>query len=160
MRTACGSRLYAAPEVIQHKSYEASVDMWGLGVVMYVLLSGDVPFIRLRDIIQAKVEFKGAIWNFVSEEAKDLITGLIQKDPKSRLTPEKVLEHKWVKGAAPSHPLPDLSVLLHSFEKTHGQSLSPPIPTPTFCFNPPTLLKAFPLFLLKEFVLTLLFLLY
>jgi len=120
MRTACGSRLYAAPEVIQHQMYDASVDMWGLGVVMYVLLSGDVPFVKLNDIIEAKLEFKGSIWNFVSDDAKNLIKGLVQKDPNARLTPENVLQHKWVKDAAPTSPLPDLSVLLHSFEKTHG----------------------------------------
>ena len=85
MKTKVGSPYYVAPEVLEGK-YGFECDLWSLGVIMYILLSGYLPFSgnTTNDVFQkikdAKVEFKQKEWVSVSKEAKDLIRRLICKD--------------------------------------------------------------------------------
>ena len=105
MHEAVGSKLYAAPEVLQHLPYEKSVDLWGLGVVLYVMLSGRMPFNTVEEVVNAEVSFDDDSWQLVSTFAKDLITRLIVKDAHARLTVDQVLQHPWLSGMAPDHCL-------------------------------------------------------
>ncbi len=73
-----------------------------MGVILYVLLSGMLPFDDeenreiARKVIYEPVSFKNRIWDFVSNDAKELIKGLLQKDRHKRITLEEVLNHPWV----------------------------------------------------------------
>jgi len=103
--TPCGSAHYVAPEVLSSKGYGCKADMWSLGVITYMLLSGIPPFFdadgnqrRLYKMIKmGKYRFSSPYWDHISYFAKDLITNLLQIDPNKRFSAEQVLQHKWIK---------------------------------------------------------------
>jgi calcium/calmodulin-dependent protein kinase I len=99
--TACGTPNYVAPEVLNGRGYDALVDCWSLGVILYVMLCGFPPFYdEDEDLLFQKInkgfyEFPSPYWDTVSEEAKDLISKLLITDPSQRLTADEVLKHPW-----------------------------------------------------------------
>ncbi len=119
MKTACGTLLYAAPEVIQRKSYDSSVDLWALGVLLFNVLSGEMPFDTVDALLALDFgsKFEAAVWGFVSQEAKDLIHGLLQKSPEKRLTCKQVLEHPWIAHIRASNATPIPTSVLDLIEK-------------------------------------------
>lgn len=98
METFCGTTGYASPEMLQCKKYTGpEVDIWSLGVILYCLLTGMLPFDDddesvMRDkIIQG--DFEDPTW--LSTESRDLIKNLLQKDSTQRLTLPQILAHPW-----------------------------------------------------------------
>ncbi|CDW90010.1 myosin light chain kinase [Stylonychia lemnae] len=97
-----GTLSYVAPEVLLQRPYAKSVDLWSLGVIIYILLSAMLPFDAddqkeaARRIIYEPVPFTHPIWDFVTVEAKDLIARLLDKDRYKRITLDEVLTHQWV----------------------------------------------------------------
>mmetsp|Transcript_87037 Transcript_87037/g.246875 ORF Transcript_87037/g.246875 Transcript_87037/m.246875 type:complete len:503 (-) Transcript_87037:165-1673(-) len=94
MKTRVGTPYYIAPEVLG-KHYTKACDLWSVGVIMYILLSGVPPFYgetdqAIFDMIKAAdttLEFPDDLgWGSVSEEAKNLIKSLLQKNPDRRPT--------------------------------------------------------------------------
>lgn len=83
MSTACGTPGYVAPEVLTGMGYGAEVDMWSLGVILYILLCGFPPFYddstqTLFEIIKrGEYEFPSPYWDEVSTDAKDLVSKLL-----------------------------------------------------------------------------------
>jgi len=113
-----GTPYYIAPEVLD-KSYNYKCDLWSLGVIMYILLSGFPPFDGKTDQeIMAKVklgkfDFKKKVFNLISQEAKDLIKDLLKLDAKTRLTAEAALQHPWmVKFSSSNVPNGGSSIVL------------------------------------------------
>ena len=73
--------------------------MWSLGVLLYVVLAGELPFDNnylSQQILSADVQFRSSVWKTISNEAKDLIKKLIVKDPSKRLTIHQALQHPWI----------------------------------------------------------------
>mmetsp|Transcript_64600 Transcript_64600/g.114914 ORF Transcript_64600/g.114914 Transcript_64600/m.114914 type:complete len:503 (+) Transcript_64600:52-1560(+) len=107
LTTKCGSVMYAAPELVQG-SYNHMVDMWSLGVILYILLSGYPPFTGDTDqqimdkSRRGKVVFPEDDWKGVSREAQKLIHNLL-RGPKDRYTAQEALEHRWLKENAPDN---------------------------------------------------------
>lgn len=108
----CGTPDYVAPEVLtwyededQGTPYGKGSDMWSLGVLLYVILSGCSPFSGddeeqlLKLVQEAKYEFYENEWQGISAEAKDLIRRLLVVDPGKRLTMEQVIAHPWLREA-------------------------------------------------------------
>jgi len=104
MTTACGTPGYVAPEVLKNEPYGKEVDMWSLGVILYILLCGFPPFYHestqqlYKQIKRGEYDFPEPYWTNISDSAKDLVRGLLTVDPKKRLTGEQVLKHPWVVG--------------------------------------------------------------
>lgn len=100
--TQCGTPGYIAPEILENKPYGLAVDMWSFGVILYILLGGYPPFyddnqkILFKKIIKGEYTFHPEYWGGVSEDAKDLIRGLLTHDPAKRLTVDQALKHKWI----------------------------------------------------------------
>jgi len=96
----CGTPAYLSPEIIIDKGYEGFyVDIWSLGVLLFAMLCGTVPFKapnleELHKLI-LKGEFKFPI--DLSVEAQAMVRGLIILDPKKRLTIPEILAHTWLK---------------------------------------------------------------
>ena len=99
-----GSSYYMAPEIIKRK-YDEKCDLWSIGVVLYILLTGRPPFDGNDDDEIIENVKKGVFdkWSYpfplLSEQAKDLIFKLLQYDPKKRISAEQALEHPWFKTA-------------------------------------------------------------
>ncbi|CBN80278.1 possible CDPK [Ectocarpus siliculosus] len=100
--TQCGTPGYVAPEILRAESYGTSVDMWSIGVIVYILLGGYPPFhdenqTRLfRKIKAGNFKFHPEYWQSISNEAKDLIRRLLTVDPKKRLTAAQAVTHPWL----------------------------------------------------------------
>ena len=99
-----GTLSFVAPEVLQGKPYDKSVDLWSIGIITFLLLCGYLPFDDkhsereiARQTIQDPVPFESKIWNKYSSEAKNFVEGLLQKKPEKRLSIKEVLEHPWIK---------------------------------------------------------------
>ena len=104
LKTACGTPGYVAPEVLHMNGYGKEVDLWSIGVIIYILLCGFPPFYAEDDnemfemIKEADYDFPSPYWDEVGDSAKDLVRKLLEKDPELRLTATQALEHEWVKG--------------------------------------------------------------
>ena len=99
-----GSSYYMAPEIIKRK-YDEKCDLWSIGVILYILLTGRPPFDGNDDEEILENVKKGVYdkWSYpfpiLSAQSKDLIFKLLQYDPKKRLNAEEALDHPWFKTA-------------------------------------------------------------
>eukprot|EP00727_Mastigamoeba_balamuthi_P008936 m51a1_g4665 putative serine threonine-protein kinase h1 (422) ;mRNA; r:100257-102360 len=102
LKTLCGSPSYVAPEVLECRPYTLQCDCWSLGVVLYTLLSGDVPFAAadqaalVQRICRGVYSLCGRCWDEVGEDAKDLVSKLIVVDPAARYTSAQCVAHRWI----------------------------------------------------------------
>ncbi|XP_070612237.1 serine/threonine-protein kinase D1 isoform X3 [Erythrolamprus reginae] len=99
-RSLVGTPAYLAPEVLRNKGYNRSLDMWSVGVIIYVSLSGTFPFNEDEDIhdqIQnAAFMYPPNPWKEISHEAIDLINNLLQVKMRKRYSVDKTLSHPWL----------------------------------------------------------------
>ncbi|XP_051833272.1 serine/threonine-protein kinase D1 isoform X1 [Antechinus flavipes] len=99
-RSVVGTPAYLAPEVLRNKGYNRSLDMWSVGVIIYVSLSGTFPFNEDEDIhdqIQnAAFMYPPNPWKEISPEAIDLINNLLQVKMRKRYSVDKTLSHPWL----------------------------------------------------------------
>lgn len=125
LHTPVGSAEYMAPEVVEGfvndvaSPYDKRCDLWSLGVVIYILLCGYPPFcgscgescdwevggscencqnLLFSNIQEGKFSFDPKDWSRIDPLAKDLITKLLVKEPKQRISAEMILEHPWITG--------------------------------------------------------------
>uniref|UniRef100_A0A8C1L471 CaM kinase-like vesicle-associated protein n=1 Tax=Cyprinus carpio TaxID=7962 RepID=A0A8C1L471_CYPCA len=108
----CGTPEYLAPEVVARHRYGRPVDCWAVGVIMYILLSGNPPFydeteeentdmhnrIIFCRIVAGEFEFDSPYWDEISPAAKELVCKLMEVDPMLRITAQDALLHGWIAG--------------------------------------------------------------
>ncbi|KAK6176539.1 hypothetical protein SNE40_014805 [Patella caerulea] len=119
LQTPCYTPYYVAPEVLGPEKYDKSCDMWSLGVIMYILLCGYPPFYSnhgapispgmKKRIRNGQYEFPNPEWNRVSQDAKDLIRGLLKTDPDERMDIDAVIKTKWISDLTLVPPTPLMS---------------------------------------------------
>ncbi|KAL4447878.1 hypothetical protein ABPG75_005097 [Micractinium tetrahymenae] len=111
-----GTRIVMAPEVVRCR-YSFPADLWSVGILAYLLLTGRLPYPfweRLyvqkkpvtademhREIRSAELDFRSPPWDTLSDDARDLVQSLLQRDEAKRPTAEQALQHRWLQDAAP-----------------------------------------------------------
>ena len=94
----CGTPVYLAPEIIQNQGYQPHcADMWSLGVTLYALVTGTMPF-RAQNLPELHALILACRPYYpptLSPECRDLLASLIQLTPQQRPSPAQVLEHLW-----------------------------------------------------------------
>ncbi|EPQ27686.1 uncharacterized protein PFL1_04824 [Pseudozyma flocculosa PF-1] len=111
MDTFCGTTGYAAPEMLAGKRYTGQeVDIWSLGIILYALLCGALPFDDDDEAVMKDKILKGVfeLPECLSSEAQDLITSILQLDPLRRPTIETILSHAWFSKVIVSTPMSTL----------------------------------------------------
>ncbi|XP_011642090.1 serine/threonine-protein kinase 17B-like [Pogonomyrmex barbatus] len=102
IREILGTPDYVAPEVLNYEPISLATDMWSVGVLLYVLLTGCSPFggdtkqETFCNISRCRLDFPDDLFEDVSEEARDLMRKLMVKDPNERLTVTECLQHPWL----------------------------------------------------------------
>eukprot|EP00826_Nyctotherus_ovalis_P024937 TRINITY_DN1924_c0_g1_i4.p1 TRINITY_DN1924_c0_g1~~TRINITY_DN1924_c0_g1_i4.p1 ORF type:complete len:485 (+),score=154.82 TRINITY_DN1924_c0_g1_i4:192-1646(+) len=116
MQDIVGTPFYVAPEVLEGV-YTNACDIWSLGVVLYAMLNGKPPFTGtssevLSKVAKAAVVFPERNWRGVSNEAKDIISKMLERNPEKRLTAKQCLDHSWFtkNGDNTSHQI-DMKIL-------------------------------------------------
>uniref|UniRef100_A0AAY5ERN4 protein kinase C n=1 Tax=Electrophorus electricus TaxID=8005 RepID=A0AAY5ERN4_ELEEL len=101
-RSVVGTPAYLAPEVISSHGYNRSLDMWAVGVILYVSLSGTFPFNEDEDINQqitnAAFMYPRQPWSLISLEAVSLINNLLQVVVRRRFSVGKAMGHPWLQN--------------------------------------------------------------
>mmetsp|Transcript_9503 Transcript_9503/g.27289 ORF Transcript_9503/g.27289 Transcript_9503/m.27289 type:complete len:283 (-) Transcript_9503:94-942(-) len=104
MTTTCGTPGYVAPEILtQRHAYGKEVDLWSLGVILYILLCGFPPFYDennaalYNQIKRGDYTFPSPYWDGISRPAIEVIKRLLTVDPTKRATVDEVLAHPWMK---------------------------------------------------------------
>ena len=99
-----GTLTYCAPEIIVDEPYAQAVDLWSLGIMTYLMVSGRLPFNAedeneiARKVVYDEPDFiRNPIWKTITPECIDFIKRLLEKDQNKRMTIKELLEHKWIK---------------------------------------------------------------
>eukprot|EP00439_Symbiodinium_sp_Y106_P013816 s3754_g1.t6 len=105
MEASCGTLGYIAPEVL-NKTYSSKCDLWSLGVIVYILLSGCMPFAgseqhQIVCIMSGMYDMEDEEWTPVSAAAKDFVRKLLVVDPAARMSADEALVHGWIKEPGP-----------------------------------------------------------
>ncbi|CAI5443729.1 unnamed protein product [Caenorhabditis angaria] len=135
-----GSAEFMAPEVVDAfvgdaLKYDKKCDTWSLGVILYIMLAGYAPFqgecddencgwsdgspcdecqqVLFHRIQAGKYEFPEDEWEMISDEAKDLVSNLLKRDPVARFNADQILSHPWIQQSAPQTILQTPSNLIY-----------------------------------------------
>ena len=115
LENKCGTLGYQAPEMLHGMKYGTKADMFSLGVILYTLLRGSLPFCNRSKtgretgtncdsrkvecnmkIIMGDYEMDDDLWDNVSDGAKDMINSLLEADPSKRISAREALQHPWI----------------------------------------------------------------
>nr|XP_061795951.1 serine/threonine-protein kinase 33-like [Nerophis lumbriciformis] len=139
----CGTPIYMAPEMMSQRGYTHWCDMWSVGVIMYILLCGEPPFVskskenRLKEIRTIGVQFSSPIWDTVSDAAKTVVTCLLKENPAYRMSANQLRDNPWITGdtSTPALPLNALEMMhnFHRQEKSTQDSGFPEDPSHVSC---------------------------
>jgi len=106
-----GTLDYVAPEILTGQNVGPKIDAFALGVIVYIVLCGKLPFnkanhntwgqlrARYKHLRMHKPDFSSEVWASISDEAKDLVKGLLKPRYEQRLSVDEALKHPWLRGA-------------------------------------------------------------
>ena len=96
-----GTLIYCAPEILLGNPSGKEVDLWALGITIYVLLTGSYPFFSenqaklVASTVRDKPDFSSEVWSNISTNAQDVCRGLLRKKKEKRLGLETILNMQW-----------------------------------------------------------------
>ncbi|XP_013878699.1 serine/threonine kinase 17a like [Austrofundulus limnaeus] len=128
VREILGTPEYVAPEILNYEPISTATDMWSIGVLIYVMLTGESPFLgdntqeTYLNISQVSVDYSQDTFEGISSLAVDFIKSLLVKNPRKRATAEECLSHSWLNP----HPHPHLHMRSSLDEPEMSQSESEP----------------------------------
>lgn len=106
LMTPCYTANFVAPEVLKRQGYDLACDIWSLGVLLYIMLSGRTPFastpndspeVILKRIGSGHIDFSSPRWSLISAPVKELLRQMLHIVPENRPTVAQILEHSWVR---------------------------------------------------------------
>lgn len=114
MMGACGTLSYVAPEVLSMQGYGVQADVWSVGVILFLILCGKLPFDGddsndiIRKTVQCEPSVNPNVWNKFSDDTKNILSCMLKKDPSKRITARECLKHPFIviNCAAPSPAVP------------------------------------------------------
>lgn len=110
------SALYAAPEVLSGGEVTEKADVWSCGVILAYFLTGKLLFSSTSEILQAKIDFKGAFMGKVSLQSQALLEKMLERQPSSRPTVEVCMQNPWLLSRIGQSTVP-LKVMQESLHK-------------------------------------------
>lgn len=122
MKLKVGSLFYIAPEVLE-RNYGHKCDVWSLGITAFILLAGYPPFRNEREIRRKDLPFPQKDFKGVSDDAKQFVKLLVERNAEKRYTCEKALDHVWIAQHAPKSnntPLSNVQEHLKEFTNNHA----------------------------------------
>ncbi|KAK9931128.1 hypothetical protein M0R45_018423 [Rubus argutus] len=113
MSGVVGTPYYVAPEVVAGREYGEKVDVWSVGVVLYIMLAGFPPFYGesaaeiFEAVLRANLRFPVRVFHSVSPSVKDLLRRMLCKDVSRRFSAEQVLRHPWITSGGGARAVTD-----------------------------------------------------
>ncbi|CAN7082079.1 unnamed protein product [Brassica oleracea var. botrytis] len=121
LHTTCGTPAYVSPEVILKKGYDgAKADLWSCGVILFVLLAGYLPFQDDNLVNMYKKIYRGDFKcpGWLSSDARRLVVKLLDPNPDTRITIDKVMDSPWFKKRSKNEPeIQDLDLSVHKYKE-------------------------------------------
>ncbi|CAH8555820.1 unnamed protein product [Schistosoma turkestanicum] len=131
LELVCLTTIFCAPELLLSRRYDKAIDLWALGILLYIMLCGSDPYKSKTDsdlyyaILHRDIEFKSASWKSISLSAKDAVKRLLMIDPKQRITTPHLLKHQWfVEGNRNKEHLDSAQENLANFNKQRSEKYS------------------------------------
>ncbi|XP_060523767.1 ribosomal protein S6 kinase alpha-2 isoform X2 [Cylas formicarius] len=130
LMTPCYTANFVAPEVLKRQGYDAACDIWSLGVILYIMLSGQCPFSTapndsLQQILQrissGKLDLHVENWVGISEDAKRLVADMLHIAPQRRPTAAQLIKHSWVNVQCAKYYAEESSAILSSSQMPANQ---------------------------------------
>ncbi|KAK4468369.1 hypothetical protein MN116_008161 [Schistosoma mekongi] len=101
MELVCYTTTFCAPELLISRRYDKSIDLWALGILLYIMLYGDSPYKSktgsdlYRAILHNDIDFESAQWKLITFNAQDVVKRLLITDPKLRIITPYLINHSW-----------------------------------------------------------------